>query len=143
MLTSSANIVREVEAFYHRYINAFNEGDIERYADCFSIPYAFLRGTGMAICHDETEMKELCLQTLKGLRLRGWHRSVVRDLQVWPLEDDHVMVMADVARLKADGSVLEHGRFCYTVRYDGRNWRILTIFPVAEPYQGPGCPPRS
>lgn len=137
-MSSSHQIQKEVEEFYRAYIDAFNRQDTERYAQCFAIPYAFVRGGGLAICYNDAELKLLCEQTFTGLRTRGWDRSETRQLSVWPLEEDHAMILADVSRYKNDNSILEQGRFCYTARRDGRNWKILTIFPVAEPFTGPG-----
>ncbi|MHB2017060.1 MAG: DUF6841 family protein [Candidatus Xenobia bacterium] len=141
-MASTQQILQDVESFYRQYIDAFNQQDIEGYARCFAIPYAFVRGGGLALCTDDRELKVLCEQTFIGLRSRGWERSEAKQLRVWLLEKNHAMIVADVWRFKSDGDVLEQGRFGYTAQHDGRNWKILTIFPIAEPYLGPGDVPR-
>jgi hypothetical protein len=52
------------------------------------------------------------------------------------------MVMADYSRYKSDGTILENGRACYTVRRDGKAWKIVALAEVKPPFLGPGDVPR-
>jgi hypothetical protein len=63
-------------------------------------------------------------------------------LKIWPMAEDLAMVLADGTRYKADGSMLEPVRSCYTVRRDTKNWKIVTISEVEPPFLGPGDLPR-
>jgi len=75
---------------------------------------------------------------MSDLKERGWARSAIDQLKAWPLADDLAMILADVSRYKADGSVLERVRACYTVRRDVNNWKIITLSEVKPPFLGPG-----
>ena len=50
--------------------------------------------------------------------------------------------MADYSRHRKDGSVLERGRTCYTLRRDAGAWKIVSMLEVSEPHLGPGDLPR-
>ena len=79
---------------------------------------------------------------LADLKERGWTRSEMGQLKIWPMAEDLAMVVADGTRYKADGSRVEPVRACYTVRRDANNWKIVTISEVAPPFLGPGDLPR-
>ena len=53
-----------------------------------------------------------------------------------------VVLMADYSRHRKDGSVLERGRTCYTLRRDAGAWKIVSMLEVSEPHRGPGELPR-
>ncbi len=72
------------------------------------------------------------------LKERGWVRSSIDRLKTWALAEDLAMILADVTRHKADGSVLEQLRACYTVRRDAKGWKIVTLSEVKPPFLGPG-----
>jgi len=59
-------------------------------------------------------------------------------LKAWALAEDLAMILADVTRHKADGSILEWVRACYTVRRDTKGWKIVTLSEVKPPFLGPG-----
>ena len=72
------------------------------------------------------------------LKERGWVRSDIDQLKAWALAEDLAMILADVTRHKADGSILERVRACYTVRRDAKGWKIVTLSEVKPPFLGPG-----
>jgi len=135
-------IAAEVEAFYRAYISAFNREDIAHWARSFAYPYAFVSGRGLAICRSEADHRVLASPAFAELKSSGWSHSEIGFLKVWPIGNNHAMVLSDLTRYKKDGSLLESGRFCYTVRLDGHEWKIVTMFTVAEPFLGPGDFPR-
>ena len=71
------------------------------------------------------------------LKARGWVRGGIDRFTAWTFADDLAMVLVDFTRYKADGSVLDAGRACYTVRRDGKAWKMLTIAEVKPPFLGP------
>ena len=72
------------------------------------------------------------------LKERGSVRSAINQLKAWALAEDLAMILADVTRHKADGSILEWVRACYTVRRDTKGWKIVTLSEVKPPFLGPG-----
>jgi ketosteroid isomerase-like protein len=138
--TPEANtIAREAEAFYRAFIDGFNREDTDMYLRSFCYPNALLGGErGMIINAKESDQQRFYQEVMSSIQGRGWERTGVDRLQVWPLADSVAMLMADITRHKKDGSVLERGRFCYTLRKDGDAWKIMTLTEVKPPFSRPG-----
>ncbi|MBI3796242.1 MAG: hypothetical protein HY268_04630, partial [Deltaproteobacteria bacterium] len=86
----------------------------------------------------ESDQQRFYQQVMVSIQGRGWDRTGVDRLQVWPLADVLSMLVADISRYKKDGSVLEQGRYCYVVRKDAGGWKILALTEVKPPFSGPG-----
>jgi ketosteroid isomerase-like protein len=141
-MSSVEQIRKELEAFYKSYTAAFNGKDVGAISECFACPNALITGHGLNQCATERDLQRLLGRYLADLNERGWTRSVMGQLKIWPMAEDLAMVVADGTRYKADGSVLEPVRACYTVRRDANNWKIVTISEVQPPFLGPGDLPR-
>jgi ketosteroid isomerase-like protein len=132
-------IVQELKAFYQAFIDGFNREDTDMYLRSFCYPNGMLSGErGLALNAKESDQQRFYKEVMVSIQGRGWERTGVDRLQVWPLADTLAMLVADIARYKKDGSVLERGRYCYTVRKDGGTWKILTLTEVKPPFPGPG-----
>jgi hypothetical protein len=75
---------------------------------------------------------------MSGIQARGWARSATDKTKVWPLAENLATLMADVTRYKKDGSILERLRAFYTLRNDGKSWKIVLISMANPPFTGPG-----
>ncbi len=138
MLTNE-EIAKELEAFYQSYIAAFNREDIDAFTESFAYPYAWISGRhGLNQCATEGDHQRSFGKIMADLKERGWVRSNIDQLKVWAMAEDLAMILADVTRRKADGSVLERVRACYTVRRDAKGWKIVTLSEVRPPFLGPG-----
>ena len=138
-MASASEIVNELETFYKGYIDAFNREDIDMYTQTFAFPYAFIVGDkGLALCHDETGHQRFYTNISINLKERGWARSGVDQVKAWPYAENLAMILADVTRYRADNSVIEKVRATYTVRRDGKNWKIVALSEVKPPFLGPG-----
>lgn len=138
-MSSVEQIRKEVEALYKSYGAAFNGRDASAISECFACPCALVTGEQGLIQFASTgELRGMLGKLLADLKERGWTRSEMDQIKVWPIADDLVMVLADATRYKADGSVLESVRACYMVRCDGKNWKIVTVSEVQPPFLGPG-----
>jgi ketosteroid isomerase-like protein len=132
-------ISEELETFYKSYIAAFNREDVDAFTDSFAFPYAWITGRrGLGQCATEGDHQRSFGKIMADLKERGWVRSAIDQLRVWPLAEDLAVILADVTRYKADGSILEQVRACYTVRRDTKNWKIVTLSEVKPPFLGPG-----
>jgi len=132
-------VVGEVENFYRAFIDGFNREDTDMYLRSFGYPNAVLSGEqGLLVNAKESDQQRFYQQVMVSIQGRGWDHTDVDRLQVWPLADSMAMLMADISRYKRDGSVLERGRYCYTVRKDAGAWKILTLAEVKPPFSGPG-----
>jgi ketosteroid isomerase-like protein len=142
-MSTTEQICSELETFYRAYIDAFNREDIDAFTDCFSFPYAWITGRqGLGQCASEGDHQRSFGRIMADLKQRGWVRSGIDQLKTWPLAEDLGMIVMDGARYKADGSVLERVRACYTVRRDAKGWKIVTLSEVKPPFIGPGDIPR-
>lgn len=139
-MSDAATIVREVEEFYRRYIEGFNREDREIYLRSFCYPNAVLRGEhGMTVHASESDQQRYHEELMLAIRGEGWHHTDAGQLQVFPLTDKTVILVADITRYKKDVSPIENARLCYTVRKDGNAWKILTLTDVKPPFTGPGA----
>jgi len=138
-MMTAEQISKDLEAFYKFYIAAFNREDIDAFSECFAYPYAWITGRhGLSQCASEGDHQSNFVKIMADLRERGWVRSDVDQLKAWALAEDLGMILADVTRYKADGSVLERVRACYTVRRDAKNWKLVTLSEIRPPFMGPG-----
>jgi hypothetical protein len=138
-MPAATEIVTELETFYKGYIDAFNREDIDAFSEAFSYPYAFVTGErGLATCASESDHQRFFGKIMSDLKSRGWVRSGIDRVKAWPFADNLAMIVADYKRYKADGSILEQGRACYTVRREGKAWKMVTIAEVKPPFLGPG-----
>jgi ketosteroid isomerase-like protein len=140
---TNEQISKELEAFYQSYIAAFNREDVDAFSAKFAFPYAWVTGRhGLGLCTSEAEHQQKFGRIMAELRDRGWARSGVDQLKSWPMADELAMILADVTRYGADGSVLERVRACYTLRRDTSSWKIVTVSEIKPPFLGPGELPR-
>ncbi|MFZ0659572.1 MAG: nuclear transport factor 2 family protein [Candidatus Binataceae bacterium] len=135
-------IVGQVETFYRAYIDAFNREDIDSYADSFAPGYALIHGGKITTYATEAALQQYSAQAFIDLKSRGWARSAVDLLKVWPLGGEQAMILAEVTRYRGDESVLLHARVSYIVIRTAKGWKIAAMIPIAEPFPGPGDLPR-
>jgi len=92
---------------------------------------------GLSQCATESDHQRSFAKIMADLKERGWVRSAINQLKAWALAEDLAMILADVTRHEADGSILEWVRACYTVRRDTKGWKIA-MSEVKPPFLGPG-----
>ena len=92
---------------------------------------------GLSQCATESDHQRSFAKIMADLKERGWVRSAINQLKAWALTEDLAMILADVTRHEADGSILEWVRACYTVRRDTKGWKIV-MSEVKPPFLGPG-----
>jgi ketosteroid isomerase-like protein len=143
-MADTASIVHEVETAYSAYAGAFNHEDIATVVRYVASPYVMTIGAHdvMTAPTDEAVRHQFD-GALAGMKARGWVKSDFQVVQIWPLSDNHALLMTDIVRFKADGSVLEKGRYIYQVRRGGQSWQITGVTDVEPPYAGPGDHPRT
>ena len=130
-MTDPTTISHEVEAAYHVYIDLFNHEDATGFGNCFCYPHAMLTGEqGLLITKAAADQQRFHQKIMTDLYGRGWGRSDIDRLQVWPLSDSFVLLAADITRYKTDDSVLEQGRYGYTLRQESGTWKILTMMAM-------------
>ena len=141
-MSTPEQICTELEAFYKSYGAAFNGKNVSTISECFACPCALITGHGLNQCSTENDLQRLLGRYLADLKERGWTHSEMGQLKIWPMAEDMAMVVADATRCKADGSMLEPVRSCYTVCRGAKSWKIVTISEVEPSFLGPGDLPR-
>jgi hypothetical protein len=138
-MATSEEICEELEAFYKSYGAAFVTEDAAAISKSFGCPVAWISGQqGLDQFATESDIRRMLGKFLTDLKERGWVRSEVDQLKIWPLAEDLAMLLGDVTRYMADGSVLERVRGWYIVRRDTAGWKIITLSEVKPPFLGPG-----
>jgi ketosteroid isomerase-like protein len=136
-MPDAATIVREVEAFYRAFIDGFNREDTDMYLRSFCYPNGMLSGEhGMTVNAKESDQQRFYQEVMSDIQSRGWDHTSVAQLHVAPLTESTALLLADISRHRKDNSVLESGRYCYTVRKDGGAWKIVTLTAVKPPFSG-------
>ena len=77
--------------------------------------------------------------SLAGMKKSGWQRSDTKIVKIWPFSNNHGLLMADIVRYKTDGTILNKGRYCYSMRRAGELWQICAVTDVGEAFAGPGA----
>jgi hypothetical protein len=142
-MASADLLTQEMESFYRQYIDVFNREELTGLAGLFSYPWGSIGGKrGMVVIKDQADFMRAMGKSKAVLRERGWARTGIDITRAWPTADDMGLLIADFIRYREDGSALERGRACYTLRRDAGTWKIVTLMEVANPYLGPGDLPR-
>jgi ketosteroid isomerase-like protein len=138
-VSDEATIVHEIETSYAAYAGAFNDENIDGVVRYISAPYVMTIGANAPMVMDSPEhVRGLFERSLAGMKGRGWAKSDFKTVHIWPLSNDHALLMTDIIRYKADGSVLETGRYIYSVRRAAPSWQITGVTDVPPPFMGPG-----
>jgi hypothetical protein len=138
IMVDATTLTNEVELFYRTFIDGFNREDTDMYLRSFCYPNGILSGEhGLTINTKESDQQRFYQEVMSSIQERGWDHTGVNRLQVWPIAEIMAFLVADISRYKKDNSILESGRYCYTVRKDGGAWKVLTLTEVKLPFTGP------
>jgi hypothetical protein len=139
----SNDLERGLEIFYRDYIDVFNTAEVERFLTYFANPYVSISGDrGTRVVANDAKHASDFARIMQALKARGWVRSDIVGIKAWALDEKLGMIVSDVVRVKADGSILEEIRACYIVRREDAGWKIATISEIKPPHLGPGDLPR-
>ena len=143
-MASAAEIIHEIETSYTAYNAAFLREDIPGVVRYITAPYVMnIGGNVPRISATPADVLQNFTDSLAGMKKSGWVRSDTKIVKIWPFSDNHGQLMADVVRYKADGSMLNKGRYCYSLRRAGPLWQICAVTDIAPPFTGPGDIPRT
>jgi hypothetical protein len=126
-MTPHAQAVAEMKAFYDDYIATFNRGDYTQVPKFFTYPWLTSSRAGViGVIPDEATQLKMWTQLGTALRARGWVRSAIERIDVYPTGGDTGMLDVDYARYRADDSILERSRAYYILRRFDSVWKITT-----------------
>jgi hypothetical protein len=139
-MASAAEIIHEIETSYTAYNDAFLREDIPGVVRYITAPYVMnIGGNPPRISQTPEDVLANFNASLAGMKKGGWKRSDTKIVKIWPFSDNHALLMADIVRHKTDGSILNKGRYCYSMRRAGDIWQICAVTDVADAFAGPGA----
>jgi hypothetical protein len=143
-MTDAATVIHEAETAYTAYANSFNARDMAGVCRYIAAPYVMVIGARPTMIAETPEKIRVQFDgAVADMIRRGWARSDFKIVHTCPLSNDHALLVSDVIRYKADGSVMETGRYCYSIHRADPMWQITGVTDVEPPYLGPGDVARS
>lgn len=127
----------EIEAFYDRYITAWNAQDFKGVAACYAEPAMFLLPDRTVSLPDRAAMISM-LETLFGrLTGEGFSHSEFDSLTVKPCGEGIAIADArDVKRQRGDGTAIETIDAHYVLRKEGGDWRFAVTVTCEPGWDG-------
>ena len=122
------NLRAQVFETYNRYLNAFNEADMETINDCIAYPLAYIGADSVKMLDkfpiDPRELKERI----------GWATSNAFEIDVVAVSDKKAhVVIRNVRRLRCDGSLIEEATGVYALKNTNSGWKMYAISDITFP----------
>ena len=113
---------------YNRYLNAFNEADMETINDCISYPLAYIGADSVKMLDkfpvDPQELKEKI----------GWATSNAFEIDVVAVSEKKAhVVIRNVRRLRSDGSLIEEATGFYAFKNTNNGWKMYAFSDITFP----------
>ena len=113
---------------YKRYLEAFNESDIDTIDKCIKYPLAYI-GTG-----EVTLLEQFPINPAEMRASKGWDRSEGFEIDVVAIGDSKAhLVLRNARRLRQDGSLIEEATGFYAYTKEGEDWRMFAISDIVFP----------
>ena len=117
----------DIRSLVNRYLTAWNGGDFETVAGCYSEPCLFILPTGAVPAADKAAMITLLKTIFAGLEADGFSHTEIDRIEICPRGD--TLATADatgVRRLRKDGSEIEVIDAHYVLRRGPDGWQFAT-----------------
>ena len=113
---------------YNRYLNAFNESDMETIDNCMAYPLAYIGEDSVKMLDkfpvDPQELKEKI----------GWATSNAFEIDVVAVSDKKAhVVIRNVRRLRSDGSLIEEATGFYAFKNTNNGWKMYAFSDITFP----------
>ena len=122
------NLRAQVFETYNRYLNAFNEADMETINDCISYPLAYIGADSVKMLDkfpiDPRELKERI----------GWATSNAFEIDVVAVSEKKAhILMRNCRRLRDDGTLIEEATGFYAFRNTKEGWKMYAFSDITFP----------
>lgn len=119
-------------ALFARYLDCWNRRDLEGVAACFAEPAMFVLPAGAVALPDRAALVSMLKTLFEGLEAAGFDRTTVGAVSARDCGAGLAVVdVADVCRLKADGSLLERIDGHYVMRQADGGWEFVVAVACA------------
>ena len=113
---------------YNRYLNAFNEADMETINGCIAYPLAYIGADTVKMLDkfpvDPRELKERI----------GWATSNAFEIDIVAVSDKKAhVVIRNVRRLRGGGSLIEEANAFYAFKNTNNGWKIYALSDITFP----------
>ena len=113
---------------YQRYLDAFNDSDIDAINRCIKYPLAYI-GAGTVTLLDQFPINPAELRAAK-----GWDRSEGFEIDVVAIGDNKAhLLLRNARRLRQDGSLIEEGSGFYAYTKEQGDWKMFAISDIVFP----------
>lgn len=113
---------------YKRYLDAFNDSDIDAINRCIKYPLAYI-GAGTVTLLDQFPINPAELRAAK-----GWDRSEGFEIDVVAIGDNKAhLLLRNARRLRQDGSLIEEGSGFYAYTKEQGDWKMFAISDIVFP----------
>ena len=122
------NLRAQVFETYNRYLNAFNEADMETINDCIAYPLAYIGADSVKMLDkfpvDPQELREKI----------GWATSNAFEIDVVAVSEKKAhVVLRNVRRLRKDGSLIEESTGFYAFKNTENGWKMYANSDITFP----------
>ena len=118
----------EIDHFYGKYIDLFNDGQLADMQDLFEFPWAMLSPQGPFFVNDRGAGLALYKKVWGDLKAEAWATTKIEKLEWFAVGADGALLQVDFVRFRTDGSTMLTGRAYYAARRRDGVWRINTIY---------------
>ena len=122
------NLRAQVFETYNRFLNAFNEADMETINDCISYPLAYIGADSVKM------LDKFPIDPKKLKEKTEWAASDAFEIDVVAVSDNKALVVIrNVRRLRGDGSLIEEATAFYALKNTNNGWKMYAISDITFP----------
>ena len=122
------NLRAQVFETYNRYLNAFNEADMETINDCISFPLAFVGADSV------TMLDKFPIDPREWKKKTGWATSNAFEIDVVAVSEKKAhILMRNCRRLRDDGSLIEEATGFYAFKNTNNGWKMYAFSDITFP----------
>lgn len=118
----------EIDHFYKRYIELFNDGRVADMQDLFEFPWVILSTQGPLLVNDPQAGLAFYTKVWRDLKEEAWATTKVEKLEWFAVGADGALLQVDFVRFRTDGTTMLTGCAYYAARRKDGVWRINTIY---------------
>ena len=122
------NLRAQVFETYNRYLNAFNEADMETINDCIAYPLAYIGADSVKMVDKFPIYPQQLKATIE------WAASDTFEIDFVAVSDKKAhVVIRNVRRLRSDGSLIEEATAFYALKNTNNGWKMYAISDITFP----------
>ena len=122
------NLRAQVFETYNRYLNAFNESDMETINDCIAYPLAYIGADSVKM------LDKFPIDPREWKKKTGWATSNAFEIDVVAISNKKAhILMRNCRRLRDDGSLIEEANGFYAFKNTNNGWKMYAFSDITFP----------